>query len=275
MSYKLIRTEDYNSYIINHFIIDSISDADDILTDYQDKLHSGWTAKIVVDGTDTKYLLDHNFQWGEVQESSGGGGVTPTISVGSDGLITAQAGTAVEMHQLSSTDDADFVAENIKSGVTIFGTTGALPPATIPSIGFVPTKYHSSGSMQEGIYYGTTVPMYYFYCPGQGSGGFSRLQNIIFNDQITSYGNYCFLNCFYLKINSFPSTVETIGNQAFRNCKGIINLTFNGTPASIASNAFQDCDDLTIINVPWAEEEVANAPWGATNATINYNYTPS
>jgi hypothetical protein len=25
--------------------------------------------------------------------------------------------------------------------------------------------------------------------------------------------------------------------------------------------------------VPWAEGAVANAPWGATNATINYNYT--
>lgn len=225
MSYKLIRTEDYNSYIINHFIIDSVSDANDILTDYQDKLHSGWTAKIVVDGTDTKYLLDHNFEWGEVQESSE---VTPTP-----------------------------------------------PTPVVPEVGLVPTKYHSSGSIQEGIYYGTTVPMYYFYCPGQGSGGFSRLQNIIFNDQITSYGNYCFVNCFYLKINSFPSTVKTIGKQAFRNCKQILNLTFNGTPTSIDSNAFQDCDNLTIINVPWAEGEVANAPWGATNATINYNYIPS
>lgn len=25
--------------------------------------------------------------------------------------------------------------------------------------------------------------------------------------------------------------------------------------------------------VPWAEGAVTNAPWGATNATINYNYT--
>ena len=49
--------------------------------------------------------------------------------------------------------------------------------------------------------------------------------------------------------------------------------TFEGTPRSIASNAFASCINLTTINVPWAEGAVANAPWGATKATINYNYT--
>jgi hypothetical protein len=30
--------------------------------------------------------------------------------------------------------------------------------------------------------------------------------------------------------------------------------------------------NLMTINVPWSEGEVINAPWGASNATINYNY---
>ena len=38
------------------------------------------------------------------------------------------------------------------------------------------------------------------------------------------------------------------------------------------STAFTGCDKLTTINVPWSEGEVANAPWGATNAVINYDY---
>lgn len=50
-------------------------------------------------------------------------------------------------------------------------------------------------------------------------------------------------------------------------------MTFKGTPSSINSNAFNSCINLLTINVPWAEGAVANAPWGATNATINYNYT--
>ena len=49
-------------------------------------------------------------------------------------------------------------------------------------------------------------------------------------------------------------------------------VTFKGKP-TISDSAFLNCGNLTTINVPWAEGEVANAPWGATNATINYNYT--
>lgn len=50
-------------------------------------------------------------------------------------------------------------------------------------------------------------------------------------------------------------------------------MTFEGKPTRIDSNAFYNCSNLKTINVPWAEGEVANAPWGATKATINYNYT--
>lgn len=49
---------------------------------------------------------------------------TPSISVSSAGLITATAGDKSATKQLSSSDDADFVASNIKSGVSIFGVTG-------------------------------------------------------------------------------------------------------------------------------------------------------
>lgn len=39
------------------------------------------------------------------------------------------------------------------------------------------------------------------------------------------------------------------------------------------NDAFEGCTNLTAINVPWAEGAVANAPWGATNAAVSYNYT--
>ena len=72
-------------------------------------------------------------------------------------------------------------------------------------------------------------------------------------------------------LSEIPSKVETIGAQAFHNCTGFTELTFKGTPSSIATNSFQGCTNLLNIYVPWAEGEVANAPWGATNATIHYN----
>ena len=90
---------------------------------------------------------------------------------------------------------------------------------------------------------------------------------------ITSIGNYAFFSCYNLALTSLPSGLTSIGNYAFQYCTNLTSITFTGTPTSIGSNAFSGCTNLTTINVPWAEGEVANAPWGATNATINYNYT--
>ena len=63
-----------------------------------------------------------------------------------------------------------------------------------------------------------------------------------------------------------------VGTRAFAYCTNLTKVTFGSKP-TIYSDAFNDCTNLQTINVPWAEGEVANAPWGATNATINYNYT--
>ena len=90
---------------------------------------------------------------------------------------------------------------------------------------------------------------------------------------LTSVGNYIFYGCQKLALTSLPSGVRSIGGNAFGNCKGLTSITFHGKPNSIASNAFRGCTNLKTINVPWASGEVADAPWGATNATINYNYT--
>lgn len=53
----------------------------------------------------------------------------PIITVSSGGFVlaappNAKSETQVTTHTLSSDDDADFVAENIKSGVTVFGLKG-------------------------------------------------------------------------------------------------------------------------------------------------------
>ena len=90
---------------------------------------------------------------------------------------------------------------------------------------------------------------------------------------ITSIGNSTFKGCSKLALTSLPSGIIIIDSRAFSSCESLTFITFEGTPRSIASNAFVSCTNLTTINVPWAEGAVTNAPWGATNATINYNYT--
>lgn len=82
-----------------------------------------------------------------------------------------------------------------------------------------------------------------------------------------------FSDCSKLQITSIPSSLKVLSSAAFSWCTGLTTLTFEGVPENVASNVFTGCGNLTTINVPWAEGEVANAPWGATNATINYNYT--
>ena len=85
--------------------------------------------------------------------------------------------------------------------------------------------------------------------------------------------SYLFSDCSNLALTSLPSGITSIGNYAFRDCTGLTSITFTGTPNTISSFAFYGCKNLRIINVPWANGAVADAPWGATNATINYNYT--
>lgn len=109
--------------------------------------------------------------------------------------------------------------------------------------------------------------------------------------------DYSFSGCHKLAISSFPDSLSSIDNHAFDGCENLTSIIFNGatilepfafnnctgltsvifkkTPSKIGSGAFQGCTNLTEIKVPWAEGEVANAPWGATNATITYNYTES
>ena len=92
-------------------------------------------------------------------------------------------------------------------------------------------------------------------------------------NSLTRLSNYVFDGCTNLALTELPSSITYIGNYAFQNCTNLKTITFKGKPSTIISNAFSGCTNLITINVPWAEGEVANAPWGATNATINYNYT--
>lgn len=109
-----------------------------------------------------------------------------------------------------------------------------------------------------------------------GNSSFMNCKNLVLTSLpsgLTSLDSYAFANDSKLAITSLPSGLTSIGDYAFAACYKLTSITFEGKPNSISGTAFNNCVNLTTINVPWAEGEVANAPWGATNATINYNYT--
>lgn len=80
-----------------------------------------------------------------------------------------------------------------------------------------------------------------------------------------------FYECSSLIEIPYMPNLQRIQAASFYNCTGLTSVNIYNTLIEFASNAFQNCSNLLDIYVPWSEGEVANAPWGATNATIHYN----
>lgn len=132
-----------------------------------------------------------------------------------------------------------------------------------------------------------------------GARAFRNCSNMIITElpsSLITVGSSAFVNCYKLSLTElpsnlitidtgafqvctgltsivFPSSLTTIGAYAFNNCSNLESARFLGTPTSIDENTFKGCTNLTSIKVPWSEGAVANAPWGAINATITYDYT--
>lgn len=147
----------------------------------------------------------------------------------------------------------------------------------------------------RGSLHTVTIPETVTYIGDRVFYNCTNLNSINLPSGLTYLGGYVFYNCNKLSIteiplgvslidiyafydNAMPSftihqNVTTIKAKAFAYCDNLATVTFKGTPSSIAEDVFLSCSNLATINVPWSEGAVANAPWGATNATINYNYT--
>lgn len=167
--------------------------------------------------------------------------------------------------------------------------------SSAPTVGFVPTEWDSDGYITNGRWYGTTVPNSAL-ATSTVYNSYKHLQNVSLPDDLVKIGDAAFYTCIALALSQLPDSVKTIGANAFQRCAalqlsdlpaglttisqsafmlctGLTKITFHSKPSTMFSNIFSNCTNITEINVPWAEGEVANAPWGATNATINYNVT--
>ena len=82
-----------------------------------------------------------------------------------------------------------------------------------------------------------------------------------------------FNGCGNLTELPYMPKLNYIGSLAFGGCASITEAKLYSKPTTMVNNVFTNCTNLLDIYVPWSEGEVANAPWGATNATIHYNTT--
>ena len=219
--------------------------------------------------------------------------VEQTKTVDLDMAVGNQTISPDEGKVLSSvvvTKPTTLVAENIKKDVNIGGVIGTLEGGAGATEPYIEETYDANGNLIDAKMYGYTKVRDYafYYC--------KNLALTSLPESLTSIGNYAFYYCtslaltslpegltkiddnvFYscknLALTSLPESLISIGTYAFYSCTSLTSITFKGTPSSIMSSAFNGCTNLTDIKVPWAEGAVANAPWGATNATITYNYT--
>lgn len=188
---------------------------------------------------------------------------TVTWSLNSDGVMTFDATTSgVTIATYNDTDRpwnnyiTQITKAVFKENIAGIGS-GTLPNAT---------------SLTEVEYKAESITM--------GSSTFKGCTSLKEIDltRVSSIGMYGLQNC-----TSLPSEIvlgaTSLNNSAFYYQSQITAIRFTGTPTSIASDAFSaitgwgSAANLKDIYVPWAEGEVANAPWGATSATVHYNTT--
>lgn len=176
------------------------------------------------------------------------------------------------------------LSENIKKDVVIGGVTGTLEgggsfKAVIERTAVSPTLPGDLTTIGYSAFSGcpklalTSLPS---GMTNIGSYAFQRCPKLALTSLpsgITRIGYYAFNGCRNLAITRLPPGITNIGFGVFANCTGLTSITFEGNPKTIHSSAFNGCSNLTTIKVPWSQGQVANAPWGASNATIIYDYT--
>lgn len=163
------------------------------------------------------------------------------------------------------------------------GGAGATEP-------YIEETYDADGNLIDAKMYGyTKIRDYLFYnctklgltslpegITSIGDSAFVSCLNLALTslpEGLMSIGESAFRKCTHLALTSLPEGLLVIGIRAFQGCTSLTSITFKGTPTTINSAAFNGCTNLTDIKVPWSEGVVSGAPWGATNATITYNYT--
>lgn len=110
------------------------------------------------------------------------------------------------------------------------------------------------------------------YIDGEESAGGG--ETIVMLPQgLTEITSYAFEFCGLVGKLIIPASVREIGTSAFWGNPDLTEVVFKGTPDHIYPDAFGSCSGITTIKVPWFEDDVMNAPWGAENATIVYEYT--
>lgn len=184
------------------------------------------------------------------------------IETGSNINLQEKALTITSNGITTVTPDTSYDAlSKVDVTVSVVGDGGS---PTGPYIEY--TSLNSSGRVFTAKFRGTIVPEYAF-------AYLSELTSVDMLDNVIAIGDNGFYRCPKLQLTSLPPGITSLGDFAFANCTGLEMVKFTSTVSSIPNGVFSGCPKLSTIYVPWSQGQVANAPWGASNATIIYDYT--
>lgn len=107
-----------------------------------------------------------------------------------------------------------------------------------------------------------------FYNGGSAFGG-SGVRALSFPSAEQFYIG-CFVGAPNLETIYAPQ-IKTIGTNIFDGTGKVLHVYIGSGATTIHNNAFSGSQSGMIIDCGFAEGAVSDAPWGATNATINYN----
>ena len=156
----------------------------------------------------------------------------------------------------------------MRSGVTLFISKSSDKNVIPAGVTEVPDSCFRGCTNLTNLTWHDNITVFDQYALALDSVGLT-IKNTELPTSLETIGNGALSNQ-QIPFTKIPKNVKTIGTNAFSSNYALTELTFEGTPTSIGA-AFQNCNNLLTINVPWAEGAVSGAPWGATNATINYN----
>ena len=107
--------------------------------------------------------------------------------------------------------------------------------------------------------------------PAAFDGAKESLERIVVKSSLDSISNGLFYGYTAIKEAIFLSATN-IPDGCFANCTTLEHVYLPSDATAVGANAFMNCTQSNlVIDCGFAEGAVAGAPWGAENATINYN----
>lgn len=103
------------------------------------------------------------------------------------------------------------------------------------------TLYISGTRAMYNPYYREDVPWYYYR---------SIIKSVTISNDVTTIGDFAFIDCSNLESVKIGNSVTTIGNSAFSGCTSLTSITIPDSVTIFGNGAFEDCTNLTNIVIP-------------------------